>query len=77
MNEIAMYIGYTIIIICSIVGVVMVTMVLAAKIGDKLPYFISYNSVMKKNEDDFKKWVESVEWVYKNQKFHTKKRSRE
>ena len=52
-------------------------MALAARIGDKLPYFISYDSVMKKNENEFKKWVESVEWVYKTQKYHTEKKMSE
>jgi len=63
MNTIAMYIGYVVIIGIFLIGAIMTILVIAARLQDKIPYFIGYRALMKKSDEDFEKWIDALRYV--------------
>lgn len=62
-DSIAMYLGYSVMILSFLVGVIFICTFLLAKIGDKFPHFIGYKSLMKMNDYRFERWVETLRYM--------------
>ena len=67
METIALYVGYSVLAIVMLTGTIYLLLIILAQMP-RLPYFISYRSLLKKDEQEFEKWVDAVRFVIKNDK---------
>lgn len=63
LNTIAIYLGYSIMILSFFVGIVFVCAFFLAKVEDRLPHFIGYKSLMKMNDKRFERWIETLRYM--------------
>ena len=62
MEHIALILGYAVIIMIAVSGTIYLVLFALARMPS-LPYFISYNQLMKKDDKEFEKWIERLRYV--------------
>ena len=59
-NTIAMYLGYTIMILSFLIGIFLICAFFLARVEEGLPHFIGYRSLMKMNDEHFERWIKTL-----------------